>query len=43
MFLQEAMFQFLTMLDPKSFQTTINSVEMINPMKPNLSHSGSGS
>ena len=34
---------WLRWLDPKSFQTTINSVEMINPMKPNLSHSGSGS
>lgn len=43
MFLQEAMFQFLTMLDPKPFQTTISSVEMMNPMKPNLSHSRSGS
>lgn len=43
MFLQEAMFQFLTMLDPKSFQTIISSAEMTNPMKPNLSHSHSGS
>lgn len=43
MYLQEAMFQFLTMLDPKSFQTIISSVEMMNPMKPNLSHSNSGS
>lgn len=43
MFLQEAMYQLLVMLDPKSFLTTINSVEMMNPMKPNLSHSNSGS
>lgn len=43
MFLQEAMFQLLTMLDPKSFLTIINSVEMMNPLKPNLSHSNSGS
>lgn len=42
-FLQEAMFQLLAMLDPKSFQTTISSAEMVNPMKPNLSHSRSGS
>lgn len=43
LFLQEAMFQFVAMLDPKPFRTTINSVERINPMKPNLSHSASGS
>lgn len=43
MFLQEAMFQLLTMLDPKSFQTIISSAEMMNPMKPNLSHLHSGS
>ena len=43
MFLQEAMFQLLTMIDLKSFQTIISSVEMVNPMKPNLSHSYSGS
>ena len=43
MFLQEAMFQLLTMLDPKSFQTIISSVEMVNPMKPNLSRSCNGS
>ena len=43
MLLQEAMFQVLTMLNPTSCQTIINSVEMMNPMKPNLSHSGNGS
>ena len=43
LFLQEAMFQLLTMINPKSFQTIINSVEMMNPLKPNLSHSSSGS
>jgi len=43
LFLQESMFQLLTMLNPQSFQTIINSVELINPMKPSLSPSGSGS
>nr|DAG95025.1 MAG TPA: hypothetical protein [Herelleviridae sp.] len=43
LFLQEAMFQLLTMLNPQSFQTIINSVELINPMKPSLSPSESGS
>lgn len=43
MFLQEAMYQLMVMLDPKSFQTIISSVEMMNPMKPNLSHFNSGS
>lgn len=43
LFLQEAMFQLLTMLNPQSFQTIISSAELINPMKPSLSPSGSGS
>lgn len=43
MFLQEAFYQLTVMLDPKPFTTIINSVEMMNPMKPNLSHSNSGS
>lgn len=43
MFLQEAMYQLVTMIDPKSFLTTISLVETMNPMKPNLSHSNSGS
>nr|WP_302830030.1 hypothetical protein [uncultured Bacteroides sp.] len=43
MFLQEAMFQLLTMLDPKSFHPIIKSVGMMNPLKPNLSHSCNGS
>lgn len=43
MFLQEAMYQLMVMLDPKSFHTIISSAEMMNPMKPNLSHFNSGS
>lgn len=43
MFLQEAFYQLTVMLDPKPFTTIISSVEMMNPMKPNLSHSNSGS
>nr|DAG93247.1 MAG TPA: hypothetical protein [Herelleviridae sp.] len=43
LFLQEAMYQLLIMLNPQSFQTIINSVELINPMKPSLSQSESGS
>ena len=43
LFLQEAMYQLVTMIDPKSFQTIISLVETMNPMKPNLSHSNSGS
>lgn len=43
MFLQEAMFQLMAMLDPKDFMSIIKLVEMMNPTKPSLSHSGNGS
>ncbi|NDW13205.1 hypothetical protein D0T50_09895 [Bacteroides sp. 214] len=36
--LQEAWFQLITLLDTRSFHNIIKSVEMINLMKPRLSH-----
>lgn len=43
LFLQEAWYQMLTMLDIHSFQTIIRSAEMMNMMKPRLSHTAEGS
>lgn len=43
MFLMEAMYQLMVMLDMEPFLYTISSAERINPMKPNLSHSHNGS
>lgn len=43
LFLQEAMYQLMTMLNPKDFTIIISLAERINPTKPSLSHSGSGS